>query len=178
MHHIFPVLEFKEKPDLKTAKKYLSSGKYLWNSGMYFFNARTFLEEIALCAPEIASFFEAPYAKVLQKYKTIPSVSIDYALSEKSKRVGMIAGDFGWSDIGSFDSLSDILGPNSKMRHIGIDSKNVFTYSTENRLITTIGVEDLIIVETKGSILVCKRGRAEDVKKIVEKLKESGSEEL
>ena len=177
-HHIFPVLEFKEKPDLKTAKKYLASGKYLWNSGMYFFNAQTFFQELSLCAPEIAHFFEATYVQILKKYKTIPSVSIDYALSEKSKKVGMIAGDFGWSDIGSFDSLADILGHNSATRHIGIDSKNVFTYSTENRLITTIGVEDLIVVETKGSILICKRGRAEDVKKIVEKLKESEPGEL
>lgn len=175
---IFPVLEFKEKPDLKTAKKYLASGKYLWNSGMYFFNARTFFSELSLCAPEIAGFFTGTYAGTLKKYKTIPSVSIDYALSEKSEKVGVIAGDFGWSDIGSFDSLADVLGHNSAMRHIGIDSKNVFTYSTENRLITTIGVEDLIIVETKGSILVCKRGRAEDVKKIVEKLKEIEPTEL
>lgn len=175
---IFPVLEFKEKPDLKTAKKYLTSGKYLWNSGMYFFNARTFFQELTLCAPEIASFFETSYASVLKRYKSIPSVSIDYALSEKSKKVVTIAGDFGWSDIGSFDSLADIFGHNSALRHIGIDSKNVFTYSTENRLITTIGVEDLIIVETKGSILVCKRGRAEDVKKIVEKLKESEPGEI
>jgi len=178
VHNIFPVIEFKEKPDLKTAKKYLASGKYLWNSGMYFFNTRTFFQELSLCAPEIAGFFGETYAKTLKKYKTIPSVSIDYALSEKSKKVGVIAGDFGWSDIGSFDSLADVLGHNSAMRHIGIDSKNVFTYSTENRLITTIGVEDLIIVETKGSILVCKRGRAEDVKKIVEKLKEADPEEL
>ncbi len=176
--HIFPVLEFKEKPDLKTAKKYLASGKYLWNSGMYFFSMKTFFSEFEIYAPEIAHFFDLPYAKVLQKYKSIPSVSIDYALSEKSKKVGMIVGDFGWSDIGSFDSLADIFGNNSAVRHIDIDSKNVFTYSTKNRLITTIGVEDLIIVETEGSILVCKRGRAEDVKKIVEKLKESEPGEL
>jgi len=175
---VFSVLEFKEKPDLKTAKKYLASGKYLWNSGMYFFTPKTFFQELALHAPEIYHFFEESMATVLKKYKHIPAVSIDYAISEKSEKVGMIAGDFGWSDIGSFDSLADIIGSNPSMRHIGIDSKNVFTYSTENRLITTIGVEDLIIVETKSSVLVCKRGRAEDVKKIVEKLKESEPGEL
>lgn len=174
----FSVLEFKEKPDRATAEKYLASGEYLWNSGMYFFNARTFFQELRAYAPEIASFFEDDFATILTKYASAPAVSIDYAVSEKSKRVVVFAGDFGWSDIGSFDSLADIIGHNPAARHIGIDSKNVYTYSTENRLIATIGVEDLIVVETKGSILICKRGHAEDVKKVVEKLKESEEKEL
>lgn len=174
----FSVLEFKEKPDKATAEQYLSSEEYLWNSGMYFFNTRTFFQELVAYAPEIARFFEDDFATVLTKYLSAPAVSIDYALSEKSKRVVVCAGEFGWSDIGSFDSLADIVGHNPTARHIGIDSKNVYTYSTENRLIATIGVEDLIIVETKGSILICKRGRSEDVKKVVEKLKESEPDEL
>jgi mannose-1-phosphate guanylyltransferase/mannose-6-phosphate isomerase len=174
----FSVLEFKEKPDRVTAETYIASGEYLWNSGMYFFNTRTFFEELALYAPEIATFFEGDFETILTKYSFAPAVSIDYAISEKSKRVVVFAGDFGWSDIGSFDSLADIVGHNPAARHIGIDSKNVYTYSTENRLIATIGMEDLIVVETKGSILICKRGRSEDVKKVVEKLKESESEEL
>jgi len=174
----FPVLEFKEKPDRATAEKYVTSGEYLWNSGMYFFNTRTFFQELSAYAPEIASFFEDDFATILIKYSSAPAVSIDYAISEKSKRVVVFAGDFGWSDIGSFDSLADIIGHNPTARHIGIDSKNVYTYSTENRLIATIGVEDLIVVETKGSILICKRGHAEDVKKVVEKLKETEPEEL
>jgi len=74
--------------------------------------------------------------------------------------------------------LADIVGHNPAARQVGIDSKNVYTYSSENRLIATIGVEDLIIVETKGSILVCKRGRSDDVKKMVEKLKENEEKEL
>lgn len=174
----FSVLEFKEKPDRVTAEKYLDSGEYLWNSGMYFFNTRTFFQELRAYAPEIASFFEDDFATVLTRYASAPAVSIDYAVSEKSKRVVVFAGDFGWSDIGSFDSLADIIGHNPAARHIGIDSKNVYTYSTENRLIATIGVEDLIVVETKGSILICKRGHSEDVKKVVEKLKENEEREL
>ena len=174
----FDVVEFKEKPDVTTAEKYIASGEYLWNSGMYFFNTRTFFQELSLYAPEIAKFFEDDYETLLTKYASVPPQSIDYAISEKTKRVVVFAGDFGWSDIGSFDSLADIIGHNPAARHIGIDSKNVYTYSTENRLIATIGVEDLIIVETKGSILICKRGRAEDVKKVVEKLKENEEKEL
>ncbi|MDP3957195.1 MAG: sugar phosphate nucleotidyltransferase [bacterium] len=174
----FDVIEFKEKPDVATAEKYIASGEYFWNSGMYFFNTRTFFQELSLYAPEIAKFFEGDYETLLTKYASVPVVSIDYAISEKSHRVVVFAGDFGWSDIGSFDSLADIIGHNPAARHVGIDSKNVYTYSTENRLIATIGVEDLIIVETKGSILICKRGRAEDVKKVVEKLKENEENEL
>lgn len=174
----FSVLEFKEKPDTATAEKYIASGEYVWNSGMYFFNTRTFFQELALYAPDIAIFFKEDFATLLNRYFAIPSVSIDYALSEKSKRVRVFEGDFGWSDIGSFDSLADIIGHNPSARHIGIDSKNVYTYSSENRLIATIGVEDLIVVESKGSILICKRGRSEDVRKVVEKLKENEEKEL
>lgn len=174
----FSILEFKEKPDKATAEKYIASGEYLWNSGMYFFNARTFFAELSLYAPEIARFFEDGFETLLTKYVSVPAVSIDYAISEKSRRGVVFAGEFSWSDIGSFDSLADIIGNNPAARHIGIDSKNVYTYSTENRLIATIGVEDLIVVETKGSILICKRGHAEDVRKVVEKLKESEPEEL
>ena len=175
---VFPVLAFKEKPDMATAEKYMASGEYLWNSGMYFFNTRTFFQELALHAPDIALYFKDDVATLLTTYASVPAVSIDYAISETSKRVVVVAGDFGWSDIGSFDSLADIVGHNPAARHIGIDSKNIYTYSSENRLIATIGVEDLIVVETKGSILICKRGRAEDVKKVVEKLQDNEQDEL
>ncbi len=174
----FSVLAFKEKPDKATAEHYVASGEYLWNSGMYFFNARTFFEELSSYAPEIARYCEDDFETLLKNYASVPAVSVDYALSEKSKRVVVFAGDFGWSDIGSFDSLADTTLHNPAARHIGIDSKNIYTYSSENRLIATIGVEDLIVVETKGSILICKRGRSEDVRKVVEKLKENEEKEL
>ncbi|MFZ2300217.1 MAG: mannose-1-phosphate guanylyltransferase [Candidatus Moraniibacteriota bacterium] len=174
----FSVLAFKEKPDQTTAERYIASGEYLWNSGMYFFNTRTFFQELALHAPDTALYFADDVATSLTKYASIPAASIDYALSEKSRRVVVCEGDFGWSDIGSFDSLADIVGHNPAARHIGIDSKNIYTYSSEHRLIATIGVEDLIVVETKGSILICKRGRAEDVKKVVEKLRDNEQDEL
>lgn len=174
----FSVLEFKEKPDAATAERYIASGEYLWNSGMYFFNTRVFFEELSAHAPAIASFFESDFDAVLAKYAAVQSESIDYAVSEKSQKVIMFPGDFGWSDIGSFDKLADIIGHNPAARQVGVDSKNVYAYSSENRLIATIGVEDLIVVETQGSILICKRGHSEDVKKVVEKLKESEPKEL
>jgi mannose-1-phosphate guanylyltransferase/mannose-6-phosphate isomerase len=174
----YDVAEFKEKPDFVTAERYLASGEYAWNSGMYFFNARTFFQELSAYAPEIASFFSEGFDALLKKYASVPAVSVDYAVSEKSKRVIMFEGDFGWSDIGSFDSLADIVGHNPAARQIGIDSKNIYAYSKEDRLIATIGVEDLIIVESGDSILICKRGHTEDVKKVVEELKKNGGNEL
>lgn len=171
----FAVLAFKEKPDQATAERYRASGEYLWNSGMYFFNTRTFFQELALHAPDTALYFADDVATALTKYASIPAVSIDYALSEKSKRVVVCAGEFGWSDIGSFDSLADIASHNPAARYVGIDSENVYAYSGENRLIATIGVRDLIIVESGDSILVCRRGRSEEVKKLVEQLGENGS---
>lgn len=174
----FDVVEFKEKPDVVTAEKYIASGEYAWNSGMYFFNARTFFQELSAYAPEVASFFSNDFDSLLEKYASIPSVSVDYAVSEKSERVIMFEGDFGWSDIGSFDSLADIVGHHPATRHIGVNSKNVYAYSKENRLIATIGMEDIIVVESRDSILICKRGHAEDVKKVIEELKKNGGNEL
>lgn len=172
----FAVSTFKEKPDSITAQQYIDSGEYLWNSGMYFFNGRTFFQELATYAPEIAVRSSESLEVFLEGYGELPCVSIDYALSEKSKRVVVFEGDFGWSDIGSFDSLADIAPHNPSARHVGIDSENIYTYSEENRLIATIGVRDLIVVESGGSILICERGRSEDVKKMVEKLREDQKE--
>lgn len=174
----FAVREFCEKPDRETAKAYLSSGEYVWNSGMYIMSAKTLLREITTHAPDIVPFLKKDWKTFVEDFHSLSSISFDYAVSEKSKNVVVFEGDFGWSDIGSFDSLADIKNGVSSARHIGIDSKNVLVHSENDRLVATIGVEDMAIIETKDSILVYRRGRAEDVKKIVEKLKESKAKEL
>ncbi len=175
----YKVLEFCEKPSLENAKKYLASGTYVWNSGMYIFGIKTFLREIALYVPEISSLMREEWEVFLEQYPSLTAVSIDTAVSEKSKHVIVYEGNFGWSDIGSFDSLAEISGGTSaETRHIGIDSKNVFVHSASDRLIATIGIEDIAIIETTDSILVYRRGRAEEVKKVVERLKASGAKEI
>ena len=175
----YQVLQFCEKPTLPVAEEYLRSGEYVWNSGMYLFAIETFLEETEKYAPEIATLMgEKVWETFLEKFVDLPSISFDYAVSEKSDRVVVFEGNFGWNDIGSFDSLAEMSGSEFPTRHIGIDSKNIFAHSAENRLITTIGVEDLVIIDSGDSILIHKRGRAEDVKKIVEKLKENGPNEF
>lgn len=174
----FEVLEFKEKPTREVAEEYLRSGEYVWNSGMYVFSVKTFTEELRAYAPDIYAVFSQEYDKFIVGFVTLPSISIDYALSEKSKKVIVFEGDFGWSDIGSFDSLAELTDAGSSTRHIDIDSKNVFVHSENNRMVATIGVDDVAVIETNDSILVYKRGRAEEVKKVVEQLHEKQMKEL
>lgn len=174
----FTVAEFCEKPPLDQAKAYLASGDYLWNSGMYLFTAGTFLEEIEKYAPEIFALLDKDWESFLDGFQALPAISIDNAVSEKSDRVIVFPGNFGWSDIGSFDSLAELGTSGFMTRHIGIDCKDVYVHSENDRLIATIGLEDIVVVEAGDSILVYKRGRAEAVKQIVEKLKEGEAKEI
>ncbi|MBU4257327.1 mannose-1-phosphate guanylyltransferase/mannose-6-phosphate isomerase [Patescibacteria group bacterium] len=175
----YKVCDFKEKPDKETAKMYVQSGQYLWNSGMYLFNAETFARELKAHSPEIYQIFSKDYSGFIKDFKKMPAISIDMAISERSGKVVVFEGDFRWSDIGSFDSLSEIhQDKNSKSRHISIDSKNVFAHSSNNRLIATLGVEDIIVVESSDCILVQKKGHSEEVRKIVDYLKRNRIKEL
>ena len=180
LNGFFQVDEFKEKPDRETAQKYLVSGEYVWNSGMYIFNYKTFAGEIKKYSPEIYALMQKKMKDFLAEFGKMPSISIDYALSEKSKKVVVFEGEFGWSDIGSFDSLADVLAKkkDEDTRHIKLDSKNVFIHSETDKLIATIGVENLIVVENNDSILIQKRGDSERVKEVVEYMKEREMKEL
>ncbi len=174
------VLEFKEKPDKKTAEKYVKSGDYLWNAGMYVFNCKTFFDEIKKYSPVIFENLKNNYDVFIKNFRKMPNISIDYALSEKSKKVVVFEGDFGWSDIGSFDNLAEVLlkKEDKNKKHIKVDSNNVFIHSTTNKLIATMGVRDLIVVENNDSILIQKRGQSEKVKDIVELLKKNNYKEI
>jgi len=180
MNGFFKVDEFKEKPNKETAEKYLDSGEYVWNSGMYIFNYQTFLAEIIKYSPKIGKSMQKSMTVFLKNFGKLPSISIDYALSEKSKKVVVFEGEFGWSDIGSFDSLADVLlkKRDRDSRHIKIDSKNIFIHSETNKLIATLGVEDLIIIENNDSILIQKRGESERVKEVVDFMKEKEMREI
>jgi mannose-1-phosphate guanylyltransferase / mannose-6-phosphate isomerase len=176
----FSVDAFVEKPNKETAEKYLQSGQYVWNSGMYLFNFQTFAGELEKYAPKLFKAFEKNYSDFLAGFDKLEAEPIDTAISEKSEKVIVFEGDFGWSDIGSFDALADVLGEKNALqeRHILIDSKNVFVHSSTNRLITAIGVQDLVVVENNDCILIHKRGRSEDVKQVVNYLKEHNYKEI
>lgn len=179
------VLEFKEKPDKEKAKQYFDSGEYFWNSGIYIFNIQTLIQEFKKYEPSIFKLLQSNYSDFVEKFNKLSEISIDHAIAEKSNKVIVFEGDFGWRDIGSFDSLAEIstirqAEANNKniAQHIPINSNNIFINSTSNRLIATIGVEDLNIIDTNDSILIQKKGQGESVKQIVLKLKEQKSKEI
>jgi mannose-1-phosphate guanylyltransferase len=184
------VKSFKEKPNLETAEKYVKAGNYFWNSGMFCFKAGVFLQELKEFSPDIyeasVKTFEASRREnvlirpVLEDMKAIRSESIDYAVMEKSKAVKVIPADIGWSDLGSFDALYDALpkdknGNTSAKNVIHIDSKNNLVIGS-NRLISTIEVEDLMIVDTVDAILIAKKGSTQKVKDLVAEVKKTSTE--
>ncbi|MDP1884194.1 MAG: mannose-1-phosphate guanylyltransferase/mannose-6-phosphate isomerase [Candidatus Moranbacteria bacterium] len=176
----YAVSQFKEKPDRETAERYIATGEYVWNSGMYIFNEKTFSEELQKYAPEIYAAYAKSYAEFEQGFSGLPSISIDFAISEKSDKVVVFEGDFGWSDIGSFDALSDIMQQQDTVQknHVLIDSKNIFIHSATDRLVAASDVEDLIIIENDDCILVQKKGQSDNVKKVVDYLKANSYKEV
>lgn len=173
-------LEFKEKPDKEMAEKYLATGEYVWNGGMYIFTAQTFAEELEKYASEIAASYALPYENFVSNFAQLPQIAIDVAISEKSDKVVVFEGDFDWNDVGSFDALADIITQkgDEQKKHVHIDAENVFMHSSSGKLITAVDVDDLIIVENNDAILVQKRGHSEDVKKVVSYLKEHDYKEI
>lgn len=177
----FAVEGFTEKPDSNTAKRYIQEGKYFWNSGMFAFSIKTITEEIRRYAPEIIEIYNLGYEEMLLKFQQMPNISIDYAVMEKSDKVVALPFDLYWSDVGSWDSLFDILDKDDSGNVIqgdviAIDTKNSFILG-KKRLITTIGLENCLVVETEDAILIARKGEAQKVKEIVNKLKENSRPE-
>lgn len=174
------VAQFKEKPDRKTAEKYIATGKYVWNSGMYVFNEKTFSQELQKYAPKIFTAYSKNLAAFEQQFKKLPSISIDFAVSEKSQKVIVFEGDFGWSDIGSFDAMSDIVSAKNipQKNHLLLNSKNVFIHSASNHLVVANDVDDLIVIENDDCILIQKKGSSDNVKKVVDYLKKHKRKEI
>ncbi len=178
------VIAFFEKPDLKIAKEYLKSGNFYWNSGMFCFKVSVFLDELKKHSPDIyktskIAFENATkdpiYRISYQDMANIPEDSIDYAVMEKSKKVKVVASDIGWSDLGSFDALAkefetDKYGNTKNQNHIAINSKNNFIYS-KDKLIATVDINDLIVVDTPDALLITKKGNSQKIKDIVKELK-------
>lgn len=174
---------FVEKPNYETALKYIKSKEYLWNSGMFIWKASVILQNFERFLPRVSNILikigEAmntsnEYKVIEELYTKIPSISIDYGIMERSDNVVVIEGDFGWSDVGSWDTLgaiyeTDEFGNIITGEQINLETYNCISYS-DKRLIATMGIRDTIIVETEDVVLVCAKDKAQDVKKIVERL--------
>ena len=187
----FEIAQFVEKPDRVRAEVFLSAGGYLWNSGMFLFKARRYLEELARHAP---AMLEAARASVsaakadldflrvdAEAFAKCPSDSIDYAVMEKTDSAAVVPLDAGWSDVGSWSSLHDALDRDASGNALrgdvlSVDTEGSFVLA-ESRLVATVGLKDHVVVETKDAVLVAPKDRVQDVKKLVEKIKQDGRSE-
>ena len=186
------VERFVEKPDVVTAARYLADGGYLWNSGIFLFRADVILEEIGKAMPVLGEQLDViqgalgtpAYARTLRRvFPDCPSISIDYGVMEKSKRIAVVPADFGWSDVGSFAALSDVratdhLGNVAEGDALVIDGRNNVVVANGRRPVAVVGVEDVIVVDAGDAVLVCRRDRAQDVRKAVDELSRRGREEV
>lgn len=188
----FPVRRFVEKPPLAEAVSYLEKGNFFWNSGMFIWRADTILQEIDSYLPGLAqclstisfdgdvwelSDLEEQIASV---YDSVESISIDTGVMEKSTKVQVVPVEMGWSDVGSWSSLPEVIEPDeagtvcvNTAGHVSLDSSGLVIYG-DARVVATIGVHNLIIVSTPDALLVCDNSRAQDVKKVVEEFGKAG----
>lgn len=190
------VLEFKEKPTLAVATEYVSSGRYLWNASMFVWRTDVFLRELSQRRPDV---FE-PVSKIAEAWDSedrddvvgtlwasIPKVAVEYAVMEPAAADGLVAtvpGDFGWSDIGDFETLGELLATDVDGARVvdtpgngvvvAVDSEDVVAVPAGGRLVATLGVRDLIVVDTPDAVLVCQRERAQDIKRLTQILRDSG----
>lgn len=177
------VSEFIEKPEFKQAEEFINSKKYFWNSGIIMFKASVMIAELKKHCPEIyklinsSELIDGSPSVSYQDFDKMPDISIDYALLEKSKKLALLPMNCYWYDMGSWEAIYDISEKDENGNYISgnvidIDSKDSIIYST-SKLVTTIGLEDIIVVETEDALLVCDRTKAQDVKKIYSKLKDN-----
>lgn len=185
MSEAFQVQCFVEKPNLKTAEKYVNSGKYYWNSGIFMFRAKQYIQELDRFRPDILNVCKTVISDARldndfltinkEQFSACPDESIDYAVMEKTNKAVVVPLDAGWSDVGSWSALWDISTKDTSGNAI---TGNIFLHNVHNcyinadeKLIAAIGVDNLVIVSTKDAVLVVDKSKVQDVKKIVKHLK-------
>lgn len=187
-YEIKQVAQFREKPDIATARQFVFSGRFLWNSGMFIWKTSVIMNQFGKHLPEIAAQMDQLKPAVdtgkqgeamISFYEACPSVSIDYGIMEKAANVFVIPGNFGWNDVGSWKALYELEKKDENENVIQAehcvteDSKNNLVYSENGKLIALAGVENLAIVETENAILICNLDKAQSVKQLVNQLRKS-----
>jgi len=187
---VYEVKSFKEKPDKTTAQNFINTGEYYWNSGIFVWQTSKILECLSQYTPKLALGLErigialgtkSEWTTMEKEYQNFEKISIDYAVMEKAKDIIVIEADFKWDDIGSWYAIErwnkkDSLGNTILGIHHGTDTHSCIIVNNEQHLITTIGISDLIIVHTKDATLICNKQSAEQVKKLVEELRQGGNQ--
>jgi len=183
---IWKVRSIREKPDRETAATFLAAGRYVWNSGMFVWTAGAILTAIGQWLPDLAGRLETidealgtarEDATLEEIYPSLPSISIDYGVMEKADNVLALRGEFGWSDVGSWDALWEVSPKDSSGNAIkgsvaAVGARNCLV-AAGDRLVALAGVEDLIVVDTEDALLVCRRGDSQQVREVVELLEKN-----
>jgi len=186
-----PVKRFREKPDEKTARRFLEAGNFYWNAGMFFWKASVLLEALRRHRPRVAtviaslpSFRSRQFqAKLRDSFGLCENISIDYAVLEKARRVvGIAADDIGWNDVGSWNAVYELAAPDAqgnacRGEALALESSGNFV-DVQGRLVALLGVRNLLVVETADAILIADRHRAQDVSTIVKMLEKAGRDDL
>ncbi len=185
------VEEFVEKPSLEVARRYLAAGSYRWNAGMFVVRPRVLLDLLAARDPGFAAGLRdlaASPARLEEVWPTLPRIALDHAVAEPAAadgRVATVPGEFAWDDIGDFRSLSEVLGDGAgDVRVLGdpdlvsADAATGLVVPGSGRLVAVVGVDDVVVVDTPDALLVTTRARAQEVKAIVDRLRETGRADL
>ena len=187
---VFHVVRFVEKPNLETARGYLASGEYLWNSGMFFFSAGRLLAEVRQHLPELSALLDEigatpdPLALARERYPRVPAISIDYGIMEKAQGICVVPGDFGWSDVGSWAALTEIRPSDVDGNVISGDAivkaskGSVVMAEPGAPLLGVVGVEGIVVVATRDAVLVVPKDRAQEVRSVVDELSARGRKQL
>jgi mannose-1-phosphate guanylyltransferase len=185
---VYRVQKFKEKPDLATAKKYLDSGEYYWNGGIFVWHARTILDALGDRQPAMIGHLEAIVkawdtkereAVLDREFTAIEPISIDYAVMEHATDVAVIEAPFEWDDLGGWQSLARIVGEDSNAnaivgKHLGLDTSGAIVRTSNEHLVVTLGIQDVIIVHTPNATLVANKHSEEQIRQVVKRLEELG----
>ena len=188
---VYRVDSFREKPDLETARQYVASGSYLWNSGMFAWKTSTYLNAVRKYLPEAGKIAETlgaacdtpAFSRVLEEqFPLMPSISVDFGILEKAEQIFTIPGTFGWDDVGSWPALLRVAKTDTNGNYRDGDVLTVGTtncvFSGGKKLIAAVGLHEIIVVDTDDALLVCDMEAAQNVKKITEMLREQGRGEL
>ncbi len=191
-NRVYKVRSFAEKPDIHTAIRFLQSGDFLWNSGMFIWRADTILNEfrrhlpeMAILARQIPALDDADFKKSVDAfYRSVNSISIDYGIMEKAETVHVVPGEFGWSDVGSWQAIYELADKDANLNAaqgteaLFVDSANCLVKSSSGRFVAMVGLDGVALVETDDTIMVCRIEAAQDVKKVVDSLKGTANEPL
>lgn len=184
---VHKAISFKEKPDAKTAGEYVASWSYVWNSGMFIWSAKTIMHLFKQHAPDIHKLlvrYEGAIgtpdeAKVFEEvYEAFPSISVDYAILEHASSIHVIPASIGWNDLGSWASLHEIMDKDENGNavignHVSVDTHNCLIHS-KDRMVATVGLDNMIVVDTGDVVLILPAGRSQDIKALLDELKKQG----